>query len=176
METKGGITIKDIKIGDKHTQLLGGETIHSEVVSLPTEVEESCWMWESKNLDTGEIIEYSVTKGFEHLGVFLGSYGTIFSRLDYIIKKKCTHRQYYAQFVCGLTMNSIASIGDEKLMLWYENGCKPGIIPLEVWDKVNPIIKISFFTVGDTPTLSGIVCVAQEAAQQWCETQVQNRN
>ena len=96
-----------------------------------------------------------------------------FTRKQYL-DKECTHRQYYAQFVTDqakgfvrlcITMDALLKSEDE-------DGCFNDI-PLRKWDLyADPCpayLGDLLRAAGDYPTLSGMVCIAKEAARQLLE-------
>lgn len=58
--TKGNVIVQDIKIGDVHYEYEMTFGIKCQVVSQPKLNEIGQWVWQSKNLKTGEIINYLV--------------------------------------------------------------------------------------------------------------------
>ena len=92
---------------------------------------------------------------------------TLFTRADYLADK-CTHQQYYAQFVSDVTKDLVARhIGLDKI----KASTKPYFndIPLILWDQIahGGIPRaIAFRDVGDISSLAGNVCIAKEAAHQ----------
>jgi len=83
------------------------------------------------------------------------------------------HRQYYSQFVNTATIACVVSyIGADALKASTDPHLND--IPLKRWDTVAQAslpVAVSFKSVGDYATLSGLVCVAKEAARQWLEAQ-----
>lgn len=73
-KTRGNLTIEDIKIGDIHYEFDYGFGIKCEVLTTPIRNNDKQWTWLSKNVNTGEEIEYLVTEGFEHYGPKLYNY------------------------------------------------------------------------------------------------------
>ena len=96
----------------------------------------------------------------------------MFTRHDYL-NHKCTHRQFYAQFVNESVKHTVngffpnplsineALVKDEHL----------NTIPLKKWDVIGASIElpIKFSDVGDQRSLAGLVCIAKEAARQLVE-------
>ena len=86
------------------------------------------------------------------------------------LNNECTHREYYAQFVSGATIRRVEThIGREKII----NSTDPHFndIPLVLWDRlcsglVPHDLGSKMRATGDYPTLSGLVCIAKEAARQ----------
>lgn len=76
--TRGGVVIENIKVGDIHYEYEYGFGIKCEVITLPTSnVEDDgdiFWTWKSKNLQTGEIINYGVNDKYSHYGPNLYDY------------------------------------------------------------------------------------------------------
>ena len=92
----------------------------------------------------------------------------MYTRKDYL-DKRCTHREYYAQFVDQwireqvihvVTLDYITRSRDEAF----------NDIPLHLWERVFPLPTIKMDQVmrkrGDYPTKAGLVCIAKEAARQ----------
>ena len=92
---------------------------------------------------------------------------TLFTRADYLADK-CTHQQYYAQFVSEVAKNLVARhIGLDRIKASKDPHFND--IPLARWDQIahGGIPRaIAFKDVGDTSTLAGNVCIAKEAARQ----------
>lgn len=72
--TKGNIIVEDIKIGDIHYEFEYGYGIKVEVITLPENDGDGYWSWTSKNLKTGEEIEYGVRERMSHYGPNLYNY------------------------------------------------------------------------------------------------------
>jgi hypothetical protein len=95
----------------------------------------------------------------------------MYTRKDYL-DKKCTHRQYYAQFVDDNVKKRVFSLISLKKLLSakdeYLNDIK-----LELWDRVlSPLptyIGDKIRDSGTFPSLSDCVCIAKEAAKQIIE-------
>ncbi len=95
------------------------------------------------------------------------------TRLDYLAGK-CTHREYYAQFVTAAVLGRVASrIGLDRIRKSQDQHLND--IPLSKWDAlfqdacpadVNRMMR----EAGDFPTLAGMVSLAKEAARQLVET------
>lgn len=66
--TKGNVIVEEIKIGDIHYEYEYGVGIKCEVVTLPVRDEDGLWLWKSKNLTTGDIIDYGVHEKYSHYG------------------------------------------------------------------------------------------------------------
>jgi len=92
---------------------------------------------------------------------------TLFTRADYL-DHKCTHQQYYAQFVSEVTKNLVAlHIGLDRIKASKDPHFND--ISLILWDQIahGGIPRaIAFKDVGDTSTLVGNACIAKEAARQ----------
>ena len=86
-----------------------------------------------------------------------------YTRQDYV-EGKCTHREYYAQFVNGSVKRIVGDrIGMSKILASTNDNFNN--IPLSKWDRLHG----SF--VG-AKSLSDTVCIAKEAAQQLKELAV----
>lgn len=96
---------------------------------------------------------------------------TTYTRQDYL-GRKCTHRQYYAQFVgarerqlvsfrFGVDYLKAALVKDEHL----------NVIPLSSWDRLSLQVDrhADMRAAGDYQTLASAVCILKEAARQVCE-------
>lgn len=93
---------------------------------------------------------------------------TTFSREDYL-SKKCSHREYYAQFVdAGVIERVKQLVGTSRVKSSSDEHFND--IPLAMWDGLlRPCparIDKKMRQLGDYPTLAGLVCVAKEAAHQ----------
>ena len=64
VHTKGNVVVDEIKVGDIHYEYEYGSGIKSEVLSLPVRDEDVYWTWRSKNLISGNIIEYGVNEKY----------------------------------------------------------------------------------------------------------------
>jgi len=71
--TKGNIIVENIKIGDIHYEYHYNIGIKVEVISKPIK-NDNKWSWQSKQISTGEIINYLVTEGLSHYGPNLYDY------------------------------------------------------------------------------------------------------
>jgi len=82
---------------------------------------------------------------------------------------KCTHREYYAQFVSERTKSSVLSaIGLDSLLASTDKHLND--IPLKTWDRIYPGVSRDLWqSVGDYATLAGLVCINKEAARQIIE-------
>ncbi|MCK9446529.1 hypothetical protein M0Q50_06625 [bacterium] len=78
-KTKGGIILKDIKIGDIHYEYEYGEYIECEVITLPIrevlEDGDAQWTWKSKIINSSnssfksnKIIDYLVSEKYYYYG------------------------------------------------------------------------------------------------------------
>lgn len=72
--TKGNVIVENIKVGDIHYEFEYGVGLKCEVITLPIRDEEGYWTWKSKNLSTGEEINYAVCEGFSHYSANLYDY------------------------------------------------------------------------------------------------------
>ena len=72
--TKGDVIVEEIKIGDIHYEYELGVGIKCEVMTLPTLNETGQYIWESKNLKTGNIIKYLVDPKYPHYSSNLYNY------------------------------------------------------------------------------------------------------
>lgn len=57
--TRGNVIVENIKVGDIHYEYDMGLGINCEVITLP-KLEDGQWNWQSKNVNTGGIIDYSI--------------------------------------------------------------------------------------------------------------------
>lgn len=108
---------------------------------------------------------------------------TLYTRKDYMnepahlvgadpLDRANAHRRYYDQFVNGQTIaHVVARIGGSNILASTDPHFND--IPLALWDKLSHglPLAIRFEAVGDYCTLSGLVCVAKEAARQYVERQ-----
>ena len=72
--TKGNIIVENIKIGDIHYEFDYNCGIKCEVITLPTKDENGYWSWKSKNLKSGDIINYGISEDMQHYGPNLYDY------------------------------------------------------------------------------------------------------
>lgn len=72
--TRGNVIVEDIKIGDVHYEYGYGVTIKCEVITLPELNEDGQYEWESRNLVSGNIINYLVDPEYPHYSVNLYDY------------------------------------------------------------------------------------------------------
>lgn len=94
---------------------------------------------------------------------------SIFTHSDYM-SDKCTHRQYYGQFVNADTISLVArAFGNDRLLASKDEHFND--IPLALWDALVPHAPGSakFKEAGDFYTLAGGVCMLKEAARQIVE-------
>lgn len=90
----------------------------------------------------------------------------MFTRDDYL-RNKCTHEQYYAQFINDeVKQLVIAGIGKKRLLNSKDKHFNN--IPLAKWDFLMLPSNISSLLVeaGDFMTLAGQVCILKEAGRQ----------
>ena len=66
--TKGNVIVENIKVGDIHYEYEYNMGIKCEVMTLPKKDEDGNYIWESKNVNTGKIIKYSVNSKYPHYG------------------------------------------------------------------------------------------------------------
>lgn len=95
----------------------------------------------------------------------------MFTRKQYL-DDQCSHREYYAQLVDERTIATVvATIGADELRASTDPHFND--IPLRRWDVLAAILPnvlaVRFVDLGDYATLGGLVCVAKEAARQFCE-------
>jgi hypothetical protein len=94
-----------------------------------------------------------------------------FTRADYM-EKRCTHREYYAQFVTeGIRQQVLSAIGKETLL----RSTDPHLndIPLAKWDSIHQrfdAIATRFSADGDNSMNAG-TCIVKEAARQIIESE-----
>ena len=72
--TKGNVIVENIKIGDIHYEYDLGVGIKSEVITKPKKNKEGNWIWKSKNVNSGEEINYLVNPKYPHYSVNLYDY------------------------------------------------------------------------------------------------------
>lgn len=90
------------------------------------------------------------------------------TRKDYM-EHRCTHREYYAQFVTEATRRRvIQAFGVDRLRASEDPHLND--IPLARWDRVDvPAPPISLEDCGDWLSPAGAVCILKEAARQIIE-------
>ena len=92
----------------------------------------------------------------------------MFTRKQYI-DGKCSHREYYGQFVDDTVFNRL-SVHVTKEQIAKSNDDSFNDIPLESWDAIlHPFpryIGDKMRDCGDYPTMCAAVCIAKEAAKQ----------
>jgi len=90
------------------------------------------------------------------------------------VKGRCSHREYYGQFVTDRYIEAVVRyVGEERIL-----SCKSvDDIPLRVWDESPRFLSIGakMKRAGDWLSLSSCVCLAKEAAKQFKEKN-QNKN
>lgn len=92
------------------------------------------------------------------------------TRQDYL-NKKCSHEEYYRQFVTqGIKNAVLQTIGIERLLASKDPNLND--IPLHMWDNLMSSVQREFTITtkmkeaGDLLTLSGVVCITKTAAHQ----------
>ena len=96
----------------------------------------------------------------------------MFTHKDYVIERKCTHQQYYAQFVTEeIKMIVVLNFGLDTLKEAYQEDRTFNTIPLHRWDSLGiflnvPIMHDKFKQHQDFISQASIVCVLKEAARQ----------
>jgi len=94
----------------------------------------------------------------------------MFTRKDYM-EKRCTHREYYAQFVTDEIRQHVAKhIGTDQLRASTDEHLND--IPLRRWDHLPLFYKSDHEKVraaGDWISPAGAVCIYKEAARQLIE-------
>lgn len=90
----------------------------------------------------------------------------MFTRKDYVHDRKCSHREYYAQFVNDNTKQYVSRvIGVDKILNSTDEHFND--IALRNWDCLTGLPLNSIYEqVGDYHTLGNQVCIAKEAARQ----------
>jgi hypothetical protein len=88
----------------------------------------------------------------------------MYTRADYL-EHKCTHEEYYSQFVTAGIMRLVTStFGKERLQAAFDSDRHFNTIPLAQWDRIAPHVNVSLKPYGDYLTLSGQVCILKQAA------------
>lgn len=91
-----------------------------------------------------------------------------FTRLQYL-NNECTHEQYYNQLVTDSIKRIVLSnISKDKLIAAFNDDEHFNTIKLPVWDSIGRNFQVvaKLNELGDTKTLSGLVCIAKAAAKQ----------
>ena len=74
MKTKGNIIVENIQIGDIHYEYGPfKEELKVEVATKPVK-DGDYWTWQSRDVETGQVIDYLVTEGYAHYGPELYDY------------------------------------------------------------------------------------------------------
>lgn len=88
----------------------------------------------------------------------------MFTRSDYL-ENKCSHSEYYGQFVTQLIKDSlVVRFTEEGLIEAYKQDEHFNNIPLNKWGYYSNHKKFKEF--GDFYSLAGAVCIEKEAARQ----------
>ena len=66
-QTRGGIVLEDIEIGDIHYEYSYGTFIKVKVLTKP-EVEDGVWRWKDENLSSEGTIDYVISESNNHYG------------------------------------------------------------------------------------------------------------
>ena len=61
------ITAKKINKGDIFYEIEYGQKIKCEAITQPVKTDDQ-WKWKGKDLESGAVIDYLQTEGFEHYG------------------------------------------------------------------------------------------------------------
>ena len=64
--TRGNVIVEDIKVGDIHFEFEYNYCIKSEVIELPKLDEDGNWVWKSRQITSGKIIDYLVNPKYSH--------------------------------------------------------------------------------------------------------------
>ena len=72
--TAGNVIVEEIKVGDIHYEYDWGVGIKCEVITLPTLNENGQYEWKSKNVNTGQEIDYLVDPRYPHYSSKLYDY------------------------------------------------------------------------------------------------------
>lgn len=94
------------------------------------------------------------------------------TRKEYL-NGECTHREFWGQFVDESVKRSVSGyIGVDLIKNSTDEHFND--IPLSCWDNVGRLLRlpISFASIGDYCTLSGLVCIGKEAARQIKESEL----
>jgi hypothetical protein len=73
-KTKGNVIVEEINPGDIHYEYAYGLGIKVEVLTKPVLDENNNWVWKSKSLTTGAIIDYLVSPTYSHYSSNLYDY------------------------------------------------------------------------------------------------------
>lgn len=91
------------------------------------------------------------------------------------LDQKCSHRDYYSQFVTNGTRAIVLSVVGKKALVGSTDE-HLNDIPLSTWDGIGQLIihtpsdlRIRMEAAGDYCTAAGLVCIAKEAARQMVE-------
>ena len=96
----------------------------------------------------------------------------MFTHKDYVIAGKCTHQQYYAQFVTEeIRMMVVLNFGLDTLKQANQEDRAFNTIPLHRWDLLGiflnvPTMHDKFKQHQDFISQASLVCVLKEAARQ----------
>ena len=72
--TRGDVIVEEIKVGDIHYEYEYGVGLKCEVMTLPKLNESGQYEWESKNLNSGEVIKYMIDPKYSHYSSNLYTY------------------------------------------------------------------------------------------------------
>lgn len=72
--TKGNVIVEQIKVGDIHYEYEYGIGIKCEVLTKPKLNEDGDWVWKSRNVTTGNEIDYLVNPKYTHYSPNLYDY------------------------------------------------------------------------------------------------------
>jgi hypothetical protein len=72
--TRGNVIVQNIKIGDIHYEYQYVQCCKSEVITLPF-LEDNIWRWKSKEINTGEIVNYAIADINSELGKYNDQFG-----------------------------------------------------------------------------------------------------
>lgn len=85
--TKGNVIVEEIKIGDIHYEYDLGLGIKCKVITLP-KLKQGMWSWQSKNVNTGVIIDYSIADVNSEHRSFSDQFGVkLYDYEAYTVKK-----------------------------------------------------------------------------------------
>lgn len=94
----------------------------------------------------------------------------MYTRKDYL-NGKCTHREYYAQFVTQYTKDLVSQqFGKGRIIEELEKDEALNGITLAEWDNLARFVSANMRPQGDYLTLAGAVCILKEAAKQIAES------